>query len=284
MQDSLRRKKYIAVRDAGDSDPEAYSSFFEQSKLSAFWWKSSDIDEKLRYSIEQCIVEVSIGEMLFDEKKNYGDIKNGEGCDDLLPGDLAFKAFVPVKNEAGEVESYMMTTKNKTQFDHVRELFAASMSFRQVSKVVKSNRKIFEAVLKLQPVSPGKAATLTRITCTIGLQTLSDIMKSLWSFAIDTDESNSNGDSHLDCRILFPPEVGFESSVEVSNGFQLMAILLFARAHTVQEYCDLVIMVLDFLCPNWRMKLIGSFANGAGSMAGHNSGFSTRYRNESECS
>ena len=108
-------------------------------------------------------------------------------------------------------------------------------------------------------------------------------MKSLWAFAIGADESNSDGDSHLDCCIRFPPIVRFEGSYEVSNGFHLMAIPLFACAHTGQEYCDLVIKVLDVLCPDWWMKLIGSSTDGAGNMAGHNSGFSTLLRNESEC-
>lgn len=63
-----------------------------------------------------------------------------------------------------------------------------------------------------------------------------------------------------------------------------MAILFFARAHTGQEYCDLVIKVLDVLFSEWRMELIGSSTDGAGNMAGHNSELSALPRNESECS
>ena len=66
--------------------------FFKQSKLSAFWYRSSDNDRKLHYFIKKGIIEVIIGDMLFD-KKNDGDSKNGKSSDGLLPGDLAMKAL-----------------------------------------------------------------------------------------------------------------------------------------------------------------------------------------------
>lgn len=102
------------------------------------------------------------------------------------------KAFVPVKNKAGEGESYMVTVKNRAQFNHVRELAAASLSFCQVSKVLKSDCENLKAASKLQPVSPGEAVTLTRIAYALGLQTVSEMMKSSWAFAIGSDESNSD--------------------------------------------------------------------------------------------
>lgn len=123
--------------------------------------------------------------MLFHEKENYGDIENEEGGDGLPPADIAMKAFVPVENEAAEVESYMVTIKINAQFDLLHELIAASLSFRQVCKVVKRDREILKAASKQKPFSPGEAATLTRVASAIGLQTLSEMMKSSWAFTLE---------------------------------------------------------------------------------------------------
>lgn len=136
LQHPLKWKKYIIVWDARISNPEESPPFFEQSKMCAFWYKSFDNNRKLLYSIEKRIVEAIIEDKLFDEKDIYGNIENGGGGDGLLPGDLAMKASISVKNEAGEVESYMLTINNKAQFEHVLELDAASLSFRQVSKIL----------------------------------------------------------------------------------------------------------------------------------------------------
>ena len=279
QQHPERWKQYIEVRDNKASNPEAFSSFFEQTMLQAFWYKKADVDGKLHYNIEKDIIEVIIRDMLFDEQEKDGD-ENGSG---LLPGDLAMKAFKHVKNEAGEVVSYMVTIENKAQFDHVCELVSACLSFRQVAKVVKSDRENLKAAARISSVSSGQVATLARIACAIGLQTLSEIMQDSWAFSIGADESNNDGDSHLDCRVRFPPIVGFEASEELSNGFHLLAIPLFARAHTGREYADSLIKVLDVLCQDWRFRLMGSSTDGAGNMAGHNGGFSTLLKNESEC-
>lgn len=124
--------------------------------------------------------------MLFDERKNDGgnSDENEEGAesafqgnDGLLPGDLVMKAFKHVTNEFGEGKSYIVTIKNKEQLDFVRELVAACLSFRQVSKVVKSGRENLQAASKVPPVCPGEVTTLAGITCAIQLQAMSEVMK-----------------------------------------------------------------------------------------------------------
>lgn len=264
-------KEYIAVRDARGSDPGSFEAFFEQSKLEAFFFKKSDVNGALSYSIDKDIVEVVIRDMLFDENE-------------LIAGDIAMKAFKPVTNEAGEVLSYTIHIKNKPQFDHVCELLSASLSFRQISKVVRSDRENLCASSKVGCISPGEASNIARLACAIGLQAMAEIMRACWAFSIGADESNDEGgDPHLDSRIRFPPIVGYEGGPAIENGFHLLAIPLFALAHTGRTYSGLVMKLLDVLCPDWRMKLIGSSTDGAGNMTGHNSGFSTILRNESLC-
>lgn len=97
------------------------------------------------------------------------------------------------------------------------------------------------------------------------------------------DGFNKDGDSHLHCRIWFPPTIGLLGSGEVSNCFHLLIIPLFAAKNSGQEYARLTMKVRDIFCSDWQMKLLGLFADGARNMVGHNTGFSTRLRNESDC-
>lgn len=71
--------------------------------LRAFWYKMADVDRKLHYNIEKDIIDMNILDMLFDEEENGRDDDGDKIDSGLLPGNLAKKAFRPVKNEAGEV-------------------------------------------------------------------------------------------------------------------------------------------------------------------------------------
>jgi hypothetical protein len=113
---------------------------------------------------------------------------------------------------------------------------------------------------------------------------MSEIMKTSWAFSIGADESNDDGgDPHLDSRIRFPPIAGYDGGPEIECGFHLLAIPLFSLAHSEETYADLVMKMIDALCPDWRMKLIESSTDGAGNMTGFNAGFSSVLRNESLC-
>lgn len=267
-------EEYIGLRDRDKDDAEAtkkFDEFFQQSVLHAFFNKTAHMQGTTTFSLNKDVVEVAVKELLVDGQEK-------------LDGDLAMRAFVPVKDDAGNVLSYTVTIKRKAQFDHVLELVAAGLSFRQIEKVVRSDRVNLGASGKLPPVSPGEASNLARLACAIGFQYLSEIMNESWAFSIGADESNNDGqDSHLDVRIRFPPDVGYQGSAEVDNGFHLIAIPLSDRAHSGRVYCDLLVKLLDSLCGSWRMKLLGSSTDGAGNMTGHNSGFSTLLRNESMC-
>ncbi len=86
----------------------------------------------------------------------------------------AFKAF---KDDSGEVLSYTVAVKKKAQFNHVLDLVAAGLSFRQIAKVICSDRENLDAAAKIGSASHGEASSMERIGCAIGLQSLSEIMK-----------------------------------------------------------------------------------------------------------
>lgn len=99
----LKNGRSISKFETTKADPHSLSSFVEQFKLEAFWYKKSDSGEKLHYSIDRSIIKVIIRDLLFEEENEGGAGKNGEGGgsnnNDLLPDDMAMKAFKLAKNE-----------------------------------------------------------------------------------------------------------------------------------------------------------------------------------------
>lgn len=159
----------------------------------------------------------------------------------------------------------------------------AELSFRQISEVVRSDRVSLCATAKVGTVSSKEASCMSRISCAIGIQALSEIMKKTWAFAIGADESNKYElDAHLDIPIRFFSVAGFAGGPDIERCFHLIAILLNALAHSDKTYAGLLINVSDTICEDWRIKLIGSSTDGIGNMTLHNAGLSTFLRHRSE--
>jgi hypothetical protein len=59
-----------------------------------------------------------------------------------------------------------------------------------------------------------------------------------------------------------------------------MAILLFEENHTGVSLFNFVSKMLDALCSDWRLRLIGSSTEGAANMTGCYVGFTTRLARE----
>ncbi len=261
-QHPIKWKKYIEARDNMETDPDAFEPFFHQLKLQAFYFESQDV--KRFYSINKDIIEVVVKKVLIEDQEK-------------LDGDIAMPAFKAVKDDSGEVLSYTVAVKKKAQFNHVLGLVATGLSFRQNAKVIHSDReRISTRLRRLVRCHMVKPRAWRALDVQLVLQSLLEIMKASWAFSIGADEATEQGqDSHLNVRIRFPPVVGFKGGPAVEHGFHLLAIPLLDLTYSGRVYADLLIKVLSALCPDWRMKLLGSSTDGAGNMTGHSSGFST---------
>lgn len=228
-----QQKKNAALRNAKDENPDDFESFFEQSKPEALFLKKDDVNSLTTYSLEKNIVEVVVKEFLINDHQN-------------LDGDIAMRAFKPVKDETGDVESYTVSVENKAQFDLVLEMISAALAFRKISKVVRSDRENVCAAAKDVTVSPGESSCIPRIECEIEIQALSELMKIMWAFAIGADESNKYGqDAHLDILVRFPCMTGFEGGPDVKSGFHLLTVPLPALAQSGQTCAGLLMMCED---------------------------------------
>lgn len=94
--------------------------------------------------------------------------------------------------------------KSKEKFDHVLELIFAGLSFRQISEVVQNDCKNLFVAARNGTVSSGEGRYLSQMSCAIGIQAPSAILKKISPFAMGSDESNNGGqDAYLNYRNIF---------------------------------------------------------------------------------
>jgi hypothetical protein len=197
-------------------------------------------------------------------------------------------AFIPVYESCNEnadaisenkITGYTVTIKNAVQFDYVTSILSAGLSFQQNSKVITENRESLGTASTAGFLSPGEASCVSRIVCTVALDTISDLLTKAWSFSLACDVSTDDfGNSHLATRVRFPP---VDPGTPLLS-FHLLAISLFEESHSGESLFNLTSRVLGALCKDWRTKLIGSSTDGAANMTGYNVGLSTRLADDVE--
>lgn len=85
------------------------------------------------------------------------------------------------------------------------EIISAGRSIRQISKGMRSDCEGLCVATKPDTFSPGEPSSMSRFACAIGIQTMSEIMKTMRAFTIGAEESNKYGQAdHLDRRIRVP--------------------------------------------------------------------------------
>ena len=107
-------------------------------------------------------------------------------------------------------------------------LLSAGLLFHQISRVVQENRDRLGAASKLGGVYEGDASNFSRVTCSLDLQMIADLMLHSWVLSVATDVSTDGfGSSHLDVHILMP---GCDVADDLLS-FHLLAVPLFEAAH-----------------------------------------------------
>jgi hypothetical protein len=262
---SKRQKEYQALRNNRDSTEEDLTLFFQHSTVDAFLEKHTTVTGSKRvFTIEASIVDRIVKELL--NPPNSDDDADPSA---VLRGDPGMKVFEPayvIETDGSKtISCYRVRINNALQFEYVVSLFAADLSFRQISPVVRENRERLGCASKTGCVSDGEASSLSRIVRAVGSKILSDLMSRSWAFAVVSDVSNDAfGLSHLDVRVRFP-------DVDVGDdvlSFRFLVISLFKEQYNGESLCNIFVKVFDSLCPVWRDKLIGFSTDGAPNMPG----------------
>ncbi len=95
----------------------------------------------------------------------------------------------------------------------------------------------------------------------------SDVLSDYWAFSLALDGATHQSTSYLDIRVRF--WVGNNI-----HNFHLLALSMNER-HMGQSMFDMIVKVLDVICPGWRDSLIGVATNGARNMTGRHVGLLT---------
>ncbi len=91
--------------------------------------------------------------------------------------------FEEVHNSDGEpVSSYNIRINNFDQLRYVQRLLGCGLSFVQCAKVVSASQKELGQATKIGCVSKNDVVRITRITCALSLEMLSEMMCALWAY------------------------------------------------------------------------------------------------------
>ena len=113
-----------------------------------------------------------------------------------------------------------------------------------------------------------------RMVCAINLHRIKGLVNNSWALSVAIDAATHHSTSYLDVRVrLFVP--GKASHLQ---NFHLVALPIFDR-HTGEVMYGMIFKLLNVICPDWKVKLIGVSSDGAANMTGQHLGVVTRICN-----
>lgn len=211
-------------------------------------------NNSIQYTITSSIVDVILREILVDSDPD------------------AEKALQCFKFNESSMQ-YVLEIKNKKRFDMAWKFLAAGSSFRQLERYMKIVTEE-TGISYYSGVSDTSASVYSRIVCGISLEYLSQILSSVWAFALALDSSTHLGHSYLDMRARFIIDKKIQN-------VHLIALPLHGK-HTAQNMFLTVSKFLDTLVLDWRKKLIGVSTDGARVMTGRIKGLVTLLESASQ--
>ena len=193
--------------------------------------------------IDKEIIDVIIDGLLYDPD-------NEDESDEWLSNGF--------ESVPGDATHYIIDIANSLQYHLVMDSLATGASFASAASQIQS-LKARTGLEAIEPCTPGQAAKFARFSCALGLQRLSNLLKSCWAFSVSLNMSTHMGTNILDVRIRLCQDI------QVYN-LHLLALPLL-DTHTGEEIYGTCAKVLDVLCPDWKVKAIGLTVDGERGMA-----------------
>eukprot|EP00171_Calliarthron_tuberculosum_P002966 IDg2966t1 len=206
----------------------------------------------IHLSINRDIVEVMIGDMLFD-------------VDDEAMHSSRSRALSIFKkrDDAGpedNIEVYSVNIKAARRFNMVLGFVANGASFRAASRFVDVARDITKCQY-LQGASEGVCATYVRVICAESLQGIHELLLQCWAYSIALDVGHAQGTSYMDVRVRFCTSSGKLANVHV------VALPLYDNKTAGTQF-DASSKALDVADPDWRTKIVSIATDGERTMTG----------------
>jgi hypothetical protein len=210
----------------------------------------AEVQVPAHYFVNRNIVDVIIGEMLFDPD------------DSTISRERALSMFEK------DSDRYRIVVKNPIQFRLIIGFISGGASFRMACRFLLLTKEE-TGLASIGNISVRKVTSFVRFTCAINLQKISEMLASSWTFSIAMDMSTHLSTSYLDIRIrLF-------SGGAIQN-LHLLAIPMFC-SHTAEQIFVHATRALDVLCPQWRDLIVSITTDGERKMTGRVSGVATRF-------
>lgn len=212
-------------------------------------------ETELRFEIGCDILQVLVGEMLFDQ-----------GSDDAVAvRDRALRFFTRTESSdsgssGGEddedaKESYSLLITSARLFHIVVKFVARGASFRMAALLAADTQEVTK-------MSCFTGATTERVShfvsavCTSNLQIIAAFLKRCWAFGIALDVGSKRGTNYLDIRVRFNRKAKLHK-------LYLLAISLHG-GKTAPAIFGASSRMLDALAPRWKNQLIGGSTDGRG--------------------
>lgn len=224
----------------------------------------------LKFEIQCDIVEVLIGDLLFDPEEE----------DAIQTRDRALRLFTleeegsddgPEDEGEDEDESakrYTVVIKCSRLFWLVVGFVARGATFRAAADYALHVRNVTNMSVFVGG-NDTRVAHFVRVVCASNLQKISDRLQVAWAFGLALDVGSHDGTSYLDIRVRF------EDGGLIRN-LHIMAIPLF-EGKTAPVLFAAATKLLNTLAPKWKNSLIGLSTDGEPTMTGRITGVATQF-------
>jgi hypothetical protein len=267
---------------------------FRNSIKSHFASESLGAERAKVYDIEMGIVDTIVGGMMFNPTDELDDSDEDSEVDPEFGSEAELQALLNHRStavatardralslfkradseEEDEDYSYTVTIpKTKTTvFGLVVRYVSCGTSFRMASNIIGCTYDVL-ANPGLRACSRQDVSNFIRVVCAVNLQRIARHLRRSWGFSIAMDSATHQSTSYLDLRFrVYIPE--FSNIVNLHG----CALPMFDR-HTGEVMFTMVSKLLNVLCPNWNICLLGVTSDGARNMTGRVAGVVTRLDN-----
>lgn len=223
-------------------------------------------ENALRFDIERDLVEVLIGDLLFDP----------EADDAVAERDSALRFFTVLESSESDSESdsgdeekdFTIFIKSTRLFHLIVKFVARGASFRMAEGLAKdvievTNMSCFTGA------SRERITHFVRVTCASNLQVIADSLRRVYAFGIALDVGSKSGTNYLDIRARFINKSRLVNlhllAIPLHDGKKAPALFFAATK------------MLNVLAPKWKDQLIGVSTDGEPTMTGCLTGVATQF-------
>ncbi|CAN5966279.1 unnamed protein product [Sphagnum jensenii] len=274
---------------------------FKNSMKAHFPSSSLGTEREMVFNIEKDIVDVIVGDMMFEPNDDIIDSDPEDDMDEppafssdaernvvlhrqaqqsVLAKERALSLFKRIDGDDDADYAYCVTIpKSKTTvFQLAVRYVACGTSFRMAANLLSCTYNVLHNLI-LRSCSRNDVSNFIRVVYVVNLQHMACHLRHSWAFSIALDSATHQSTSYLDLRFrIFLP--AFYDIVNVHA-----AALPMFDWHTGEVMYKMVAVFLNVMCPVWTVRLLGISFDGARNMMGRVAGVVTHLTNamHNEC-